>query len=199
MNQEMVNKENKSPAKQIHIIAGPNGAGKSSHARITLLPDFLSSNEFINADEIAKILSPNNPNQSSSEAGRLMLKKMNHCLENNKNFAFETTLSAKSYLRLIKNAQQIGYKVNLIFLKLQSIELAKIRVENRVSKGGHNIESSIIERRFKNGLVNLHDYLKIVDTALIYEASGPELIEIAKKNQDQMMIINEKLFTEIYG
>jgi predicted ABC-type ATPase len=87
---------------QIHIIAGPNGAGKSSHARITLLPDFLNSNEFVNADEIAKILSPQNPEESALRAGRLMLKKIKFLLENKMNFALETTLSGNLYLKFIK-------------------------------------------------------------------------------------------------
>jgi len=185
------------PDKQIHIIAGPNGAGKSSHARITLLPDFLSSNEFINADEIAKILAPENPEKVAIEAGRLMLNKMKFLVDEKRSFALETTLSAKTYLNFIKSSQAKGYKVNLIFLKLQSPELAKIRVQNRVSKGGHNIEDSVIERRFRGGLNNLKDYLSLVDTASIYESSGPELVEIAKKNQDKFVILNENLWKNL--
>ena len=185
--------------KQIHIIAGPNGAGKSSHARITLLPDFLSSNDFINADEIAKMLSPENPEKAAIEAGRLMLNKMQFLLDEDRNFALETTLSAKIYLNFIKKAQLHGYKVNLIFLKLQSPELAKIRVQNRVDKGGHNIEPPVIDRRFQRGLDNLKDYLSLVDTASVYEASGPELIEIVKKNEAQLIILNENLWKEIYA
>lgn len=188
-----------SPSKQIHIIAGPNGAGKSSHARVTLLPDFLKSNEFVNADEIAKILSPENHEKASVEAGRLMLKRMDFLLNEGTDFAFETTLSARTYLNLIRKSQSCEYKVNLIFLKLQSPELANVRVQNRVSKGGHNIESPIIARRFQRGLDNLRDYLSIVDTASIYEASGPELIEIATKSDGQMAILNQNLWNEIYA
>lgn len=184
-------------SKQIHIISGPNGAGKTSHSRITLLPDFLSSNEFVNADEIAKILSPENPGESAIEAGRLMLKRMEFLLENSMSFALETTLSAQIYLNFIRRAKASGYQVNLIFLKLQSAELARIRVQNRVSKGGHNIEPSVIDRRFQRGLDNLRNYLDIVDTASVYEASGPELIEIIQKNDDQLTILNEKLWREI--
>ncbi len=186
-------------SKQIHIIAGPNGAGKTSHARVALLPDFLGSNEFVNADEIAKILSPENPEKSAIEAGRLMLNRMDFLLREGANFALETTLSAKIYVNFIKKAQALGYKVNLIFLKLENAELARIRVGVRVSKGGHNIEPEVIERRFKRGLDNLKTYLDIVDTASIYEASSHELIEIAKKNEKQITILNEKLWKEIYG
>ncbi len=185
--------------RQIHIIAGPNGAGKSSLARIMLLPSFLSSNEFVNADEIAKILSPESPEKSAIQAGRLMLKRMDFLLKEKINFAFETTLSARSYLSLIAKAKAQGYKVNLIFLVLQSSELAKIRVKNRVSKGGHNIEENVISRRFESGLKNLKDYLQVVDTASIYEASGLELIEIAKKNKTKLTVINQNLWKKIYA
>jgi len=185
--------------KQIHIIAGPNGAGKSSHARVTLLPDFLKSKTFINADEIAKFLSPHDPQESAVEAGRLMLNKIDFLVNEGADFAFETTLAARSYLRLIERSQALGYKINLIFLALQSPELAKIRVQNRVAKGGHNIEEPVIDRRFLRGIKNLKDYLSLVDTALIYEASGPELIEIAQKNEDQIVISNEILWSKIHN
>lgn len=184
-------------AKQIHIIAGPNGAGKSSCARITLLPDFLSSKEFINADEIARILSPEDPEKSALAAGRLMLKKMQFLLEEGTDFALETTLAAKTYFTLIEKAQAYSYKVNLFFLKLESPELAQQRVLNRVSKGGHSIEPDVIKRRFERGLDNLKDYLEIVDTALIYESSGLELIEIARKNENKLTVINKNLWENL--
>ncbi|MBM3579508.1 MAG: zeta toxin [Alphaproteobacteria bacterium] len=184
-------------SKQIHIIAGPNGAGKTSYARVALLPDFLGSNEFVNADEIAKVLSPKDPEKSAIEAGRLMLKRMEFLVKEGRSFAIETTLSAKIYFNFIRKAQKRGYKVNLFFLRLENVELARKRVKNRVSKGGHNIETEVIERRFKRGLDNLKDYLKIIDTTSIYEASGPELIEILKKNGNDLEILNKKFWQEI--
>ena len=113
--------------------------------------------------------------------------------------ALETTLSGKIYAKFIRKFQSVGYKVNLIFLKLESVELARMRVEVRVSKGGHNIESEVIERRFQSGLDNLKTYLNIVDAASIYEASGHDLVEIATKSERQLTILNEKLWKEIYG
>jgi predicted ABC-type ATPase len=185
--------------KQIHIIAGPNGAGKSSLARITLLPNFLSSNEFINADEIAKMISPENPEKSALEAGKLMLKRMEFLLKKGTDFALETTLSARTYLNFIRRAQSQEYKVNLIFLKLENSNLAQERVLTRVSKGGHNIEPLTIHRRFQRGINNLKEYLEIVDTATIYESSGLELIEIAKKNENKLIIVNQNLWKIIYA
>ncbi len=185
--------------KQIHIISGPNGAGKSSLARITLLPNFLSSNEFVNADEIAKILSPENPEKSASKAARLMIKRIEFLLNEKTDFAIETTLASKNYIRLIERSQALGYRVNLIFLRLESPKLAKERVLTRVSKGGHNIEPDVILRRFKRGLNNLKEYLQIVDTASIYESSGLELVEIARKNEEKLTILNKNLWKKIYA
>lgn len=187
------------PDKQIHIIAGPNGAGKSSCARVTLLPDFLSSKEFVNADEIAKVLNPENPEESAIKAGKLMLGRMEFLLNEGRDFAFETTLAARTYLNFIKKAKAQGYKVNLFFLCLSSSALAQQRVLNRVRKGGHNIEPDVIERRFQRGLDNLKDYLKIVDTAIIYEASDLELVEIAKKIDNNLTIMNQNLWEKIYA
>ena len=186
-------------SKQIHIIAGPNGAGKTSHARVTLLPNFLSSNEFVNADEIAKILSPKNPEKEAIEAGRLMLKRMEFLIAEEMSFALETTLSAQIYFNLIRKAQKRGYKVNLIFLKLENPKLAQERVLTRVSKGGHNIEPAVIRRRFERGLKNLREYLKIVDTASIYEASGLNLVDIARKNKNKLEILNKNLWEKLYA
>jgi predicted ABC-type ATPase len=191
--------QRKSNHKQIHIIAGPNGAGKTSHSRITLLPDFLSTNEFVNADEIAKILSPKNPEGSALSAGKLMLNRIKFLISKNQSFALETTLSARIYLDLIKKAQDKGYKINLIFLRLASYSLAQERVAIRVSKGGHNIENKTIKRRFQRGLANLKDYLKIVDTATIYEASNLNLVEIANKNDNKITIIEKDLWKIIYA
>lgn len=184
--------------KQIHIIAGPNGAGKSSSARIVLLPNWLQTNEFINADEIAKNLSPRDPQKSAIAAGRLMLKRI-HCLMGGGiDFAFETTLSAKIYINLIKKSQEIGYKVNLIFLYLENEELARSRVLSRVSKGGHDIEPTVIKRRFTRGLANLKEYVKIVNTATIYDASSLELKEIIKKEDEKITVLDKNLWKKIY-
>lgn len=185
-------------SKQIHIIAGPNGAGKTTNARIILLPQFLQTNQFINADEIAKNLSPEDPKRSSLEAGRLMIHRLNFMLQEGQNFAFETTLSAKNYIKFIENAKKMGYKVNLFFLALDNPQLAQQRVITRVSKGGHNIEPAVINRRFERGLENLKDYLNIVDSATIYEASNLELIEIAKKYEGKLEINDSNLWKKIY-
>lgn len=82
--------------KKLYIISRCNGAGKTT-ASFTILPEILNCKEFVNADEIAKGLSPFQPEKVAFEAGRIMLKRINELISENENFAFETTLSTRSY------------------------------------------------------------------------------------------------------
>jgi predicted ABC-type ATPase len=177
--------------KKLYIIAGCNGAGKTT-ASFTILPEILDCHEFVNADEIAKGLSPFQPEKVSFEAGRIMLNRINELLSKNENFAFETTLSTKIYKSKIKEAKDKGYRVILLFFWLQKIELAKERVKIRVLEGGHNIEPAIIERRYIRGIKNLFNiYLPIVDGAFIFDNSDAQHELIADKQLgDSMNIIN---------
>lgn len=114
--------------KKLYIISGCNGAGKTT-ASFTILPEILNCKEFVNADEIAKGLSPFQPEKVAFEAGRIMLKRINELISENENFAFETTLSTRSYKNKIIEAKAKGYGVTLLFFWLQSTELAKERVK----------------------------------------------------------------------
>lgn len=170
--------------KNLYIIGGCNGAGKTT-ASFTILPEIINCKEFVNADEIAKGLSPFQPEKVAFEAGRIMLQRIEDLFNENKSFAFETTLSTKSYKSKIINAKKNGYKITLLFFWLQNPELAKQRVEIRVSEGGHNIEADVIERRYKNGIVNLFNiYLPIVDDALIFDNSEGKHQLLAHKTID---------------
>ncbi|MBW6484278.1 MAG: zeta toxin family protein [Vicingaceae bacterium] len=180
---------------KLYIIAGCNGAGKTT-ASFTILPEILDCKEFVNADEIAKGLSPFQPEKVSFEAGRIMLKRINELLSENENFAFETTLSTLSYKNKIIKAKEKGYRVTLLFFWLQNIKLAKERVKMRVLEGGHNIESNVIERRYFKGIKNLFNiYLPIVDGALIFDNSEGKHELIADKQIDGLLnIINKDKF-----
>lgn len=123
--------------KNLYIIAGCNGAGKTT-ASFTILPEMIDCKEFVNADEIARGISPFQPEKVAFEAGRIMLGRINELLESEQTFAFETTLATRSHKQRIKRAKQKGYNTKLLFFWLESIELAKERVEIRVSEGGHN-------------------------------------------------------------
>ncbi len=124
--------------KNLYIIAGCNGAGKTT-ASFTILPEILACKEFVNADEIAKGLSPFQPEKVQIESGRIMLSRINELLDTDENFAFETTLASKSYRTKIQKAQQKGFNVILLYFWLQNIDLAIERVRTRVLEGGHNV------------------------------------------------------------
>jgi predicted ABC-type ATPase len=178
-----------------YIITGCNGAGKTT-ASFTILPEILGCKEFVNADEIAKGLSPFQPEKVSFEAARIMLHRINALLSEKKNFAFETTLSTKSYKPKITEAKKLGYEVTLLFFWLQSIELAKERVKNRVSEGGHNIEPEIIERRYLRGIKNLFQiYLPMVDGALVFDNSeGKHELIVDKQINGLLNKVNQEKF-----
>jgi predicted ABC-type ATPase len=166
--------------KNIYIIAGPNGAGKTT-VSYTILPEIFNCDEFVNADEIAKGLSPFNPDAVAIKSGRMMLQRINDLLANNKSFALETTLATKSYTSLIRKAKSKGYTVTLLFLSLVSIELAINRVSIRVEEGGHHIPTDVIKRRFVKGLKNLFNlYIPIVDKWLLINNSEKEFKTIAR-------------------
>ena len=140
--------------KNLYIISGCNGAGKTT-ASYTVLPEVLDCKEFVNADEIARGLSPFNPESVAIEAGRLMLKRIEELLEKEETFSIETTLATKSYINLVHRAQAKGYTVSVLFFWLRTPDLAIQRVAERVQNGGHNIEEDVIKRRYVAGISNL--------------------------------------------
>ena len=179
-------------SKNLYIIAGCNGAGKTT-ASFTILPGILDCREFVNADEIAKGLSPFEPEKAAIEAGKIMLYRIEYLLNENSNFAFETTLAPKIHKNTILKAQATGYHVTLLFFWLQTIELAKQRVQKRVSEGGHGMEPKVIERRYLSGIRNLFDiYLPIADKVLIFDNSAGKYELIAEKSDDSTVTIHNK-------
>ncbi|GAA4752168.1 zeta toxin family protein [Flavisolibacter ginsenosidimutans] len=164
----------------LYIIAGPNGAGKTT-ASFTMLPQIFNVREFVNADEIARGLSPFNPESVSFEAGRIMLQRINQLVATRKTFAFETTLSTRFYVRLIEQCRDEGYKIHLIFLWLNSPELAIERVKSRVAKGGHNIPEEVITRRYLKGLQNFVNlFMPICDEWMVADNSDEKPQTVSK-------------------
>ena len=181
-------------SKKLYIIAGCNGAGKTT-ASFTILPEVLDCKEFINADEIAKGLSPFQPESVAMQAGRIMLARMDELLQKGETFAFETTLATKSYKQKIEWAQANGYEVTLLFFWLDSPNMAKKRVAQRVAEGGHSIPSETIERRYHNGIANLFAiYIDMVDFCYIFDNSEgrKELIAQKEKHKDMVIYNNDK-------
>lgn len=183
---------------EIFIIAGCNGAGKTT-AAYNLLPGVFKTVEFVNADEIARGLSPLNPTGVSFQAGRIMLERIEQLIRANKSFSFETTLSGLSYLKIIKEAKQSGYEITFFFIYLNSVDLAKSRVAFRVSKGGHNIPDDVIVRRYGKGLNNFSKYALLADDWYIYDNSASEYQLIAKNISGEKEITNFELYNKISG
>ena len=184
--------------KQLYIIAGCNGAGKTT-ASFTILPEVLDCKEFINADEIAKGLSPFQPESVAIQAGRIMLARMDELLQKAKTVAFETTVATKSYKQKIEWAQANGYEVTLLFFWLNTSKLAKKRVAQRVAEGGHNIPDEIIERRYHSGITQLiTTYMDMIERYYIFDNSEGERTPIAKKYKGGKEIIyNTDLYNQM--
>jgi len=155
----------------LYIISGCNGSGKTT-ASFTVLPEMLDCEIFINADEIARGLSPLNPGNSSIEAGRMMLKKVNENIELKQDFAFETTLSSRTFRNTILKAKEFGFETTLVFFWLNSVNLAYNRVKTRVLEGGHDVPEKIICRRYFSGIKNLFNiYIPVCDYWMIFDNS----------------------------
>jgi len=182
----------------LYIIAGCNGAGKTT-ASFTVLPEMLDCDEFINADEIARGISPLNPEKAAIEAGRYMLSKIDKLIATNKDFAFETTLATKSYTKTIQKAKEQGYQVTLVYFWLASAELAIERVLTRVLEGGHNIPKPVIIRRYYSGVKNLFNlYLPICNYWMIFDNSiAPSELIAEGYPKEEVEILNPSKFRTI--
>ena len=178
--------------KYLYIISGPNGAGKTT-ASYTVLPKILQCKEFVNADEIARGLSPFNPDSVAIQAGRLMLERISELLQRNESFSIETTLSTRSYVHLVEKAHRQGYEVTLLYFWLKSPDQAIQRVAERVAKGGHDIPKNIIVRRYREGLENLFNlYMPVVDTWLLINNGEMPRTIIATGGKEQETIVEEQ-------
>ena len=177
---------------KLYIIAGCNGAGKTT-ASMSVLPEVLDCREFVNADEIAKGLSPFKPEEVAIEAGRLMLQRIDTLLSRHVSFAIETTLATRSYKNLVERAKASGYQVILLFFWLSSPEMAEMRVAQRVASGGHNIPNDVVHRRYWAGLRNLFEiFVPIVDLWSLYD-NTKELVPVVERS----IITDAPLLTKI--
>lgn len=179
---------------RLFILAGCNGAGKTT-ASYTLMPEMLEITELVNADEIARGLSPFNPDSVAIQAGKIMLMRVKELIDAKADFAFETTLATKSYYYLIKEAHENGYFVTILYMWLPSPEQAIKRVAQRVSEGGHNIPEAVVRRRYWASIKNLFNiYIPIADYWMIYDSSDINYgKKIAVGSKDETKTIYDSL------
>lgn len=183
---------------RMYIISGCNGAGKTT-ATYTMLPDMLNVDEYVNADEIAERLSPENPAKEALRASRLMMERVNELIDKNEDFGIETTLATRSLAKNIVEAQRKGYMVIVVFFWLRSPELAIKRVAMRVAAGGHDIERETIVRRYAQGLENLRNiYIPVCNYWLIIDNSDSKRLKVAEGGLSYpIRIYNEKIYNKI--
>ncbi len=180
------------------VIAGPNGAGKSTLAP-ALLRDTVSVFEYVNADTIAEGLSAFAPEEASFDAGRVMLGRLHNLAADRKDFAFETTFASRFYATWLSELQGYGFKVNLVFLWLNNVDLAVERVRARVRSGGHDIPEPTIRRRYDRGLNNLVElYIPVANSWRVFDASPRIPREIVRfSDTEGVAIFDEELWKRI--
>jgi predicted ABC-type ATPase len=155
----------------VYIIAGPNGVGKTTFAR-EFLPNYADCKNFVNADLIAQGMAPFSPETAAFRAGRLVLNEIDLFAQRRADFGFETTLSGRSYLRLIRRLKNQGYAVHFFFLWLSRVDLALSRIEARVLQGGHDVPEADVRRRFDRSIENfLELYRPLGDSWYLFDNS----------------------------
>lgn len=186
--------KNKHRRPNLYIIAGPNGAGKTTFAR-KFLPQYVECLEFVNADLIARGLSPFVPERAAIHAGRFMLEQIHSLANRGLNFGFETTLSGKTYMKLLYDLKKKGYNIHLFFLWIRSVKLALDRIELRVRNGGHHIPEAIVRRRFNRSLPNFFKfYQPLADSWAIFDNSGEIPKLVAFEESGEFEILDPDLF-----
>lgn len=180
-----------------YIIGGPNGAGKTTFAQ-RYLPHYNKSELFVNSDLIAKGLSPFNPETENIFAAKIMIEQIEKYAAQKITFAFESTISGKTYIDRIKRMKSEGYKITLFYIMLEDVEISLRRIEERVQKGGHNIPEEAARRRFPRSASNfLNLYSPLADEWQVFDNSSGEMRRVAASNPDGIDIINEGLFSKL--
>lgn len=184
-------------SRNLYVIAGPNGAGKTTFAR-EFLPNYADCRNFVNADLIAQGMSPFSPESVAIRAGRLMLEEISLLAERGADFGFETTLSGRGHLHLIRRLQKQGYEIHFFYLWLPSVELALSRISERVSRGGHDIPETVVRRRFERSITNfLVHYRPLANSWTLFDNSAAALSIVATEERGQLRIIETKWYTEL--
>ena len=180
----------------IYVIGGPNGAGKTTFAR-----EFLPAAnvvEFLNADLLAAGLSPLQPSTMAVRSARLLLGRWRELLALRRNFAFESTLSGRTYAGMLRAARAAGYEVRLCYLWLPNVAMSLGRVRQRVRKGGHDVPEADLRRRFLPSLRNFFSlYLPLADEALLFNAAGSPPKLIARWQGRTALLIEPEIYDRI--
>ena len=180
---------------KLWILAGPNGAGKTTFAH-AYFSNEISHRTFLNADEIARGLSPGNVERSAIAAGRLLIERRAAFIGKRTSFVVETTLATRTLLQTVTHAQRAGYLVHLLYLLIADPEVCIQRVARRVAMGGHHIPSNVVLRRYHLSLQLLPEYVTACDLVDVYAADRqPE--PVLQKRFSQLMVHDELLWQRV--
>jgi len=180
-----------------YIIAGSNGAGKTTFAT-RFLPNYAACVNFINPDLIARGLSPFDPDVALAKAGRLVLERIAEMGKRKTDFAFETTLSGRSYIRVIRNLRTAGYRIHMFYLWIPGPELALLRIRERVQQGGHNVPDRDVRRRYGRTLGNLFNlYRPVLNTLRVFDNSTSEPRLIFEDEDGQTTVYDANLYQQM--
>lgn len=180
-----------------HIVAGPNGAGKSTFARSFIL-NYIGEGKYLNADDIAKSLCPEDPSKVQARAGKILLEELERHIDLREDFAFETTLAGFGYLPRILRWRENNWNVVLYYLYIPSPNFSLERVKQRVSRGGHGIPEKDIFRRYPRSLANLFTYSNVCDMTLCFDNSGSDMVPIFERMLGgECKVIDAGLYAEI--
>jgi len=183
--------------KNVYIVAGPNGSGKTTFA-IEFLPEHASCEHFINADLIAKGLSPFSPGAAAITAGKLVLEQIHQFANKGVDFAFETTLSGRLYVNLFNSLKKKGYRIHVFFLWIPKADLAVSRIKSRVAQGGHDIPTKDVLRRFNRSITNFFTlYQSLADSWMLFDNAGIIPILIAEGKNSKVKMIDRILYDKI--
>lgn len=167
----------------VYIIAGSNGSGKTTFA-LEYIPKYAGQVDFINADLIARGLSPLDADKMAFRASRIFLDRIREVSESKIDFAFETTLSGRAYVHALRKMKDLGYQITMFYLWIPNYHLAIRRIKGRVLEGGHNVPESIVRRRFTRTLKNLfHVYYPVIDRLVIFDNSLREPHMVFEKTE----------------
>jgi predicted ABC-type ATPase len=181
----------------LYIIAGPNGVGKTTFAD-RYLPDEAIQVEFVNADLIARGLSPYDPESASIEAGRIALKRIRELISNRIGFTWETTMSGKTAVVWLRQAREAGYVLKAYFLWVRNPETTIRRIRQRVIEGGHAISEDVSRRRFFKTIQNFFTiYRPVVNSWKLFqnELPGPRLLAVEKHGR--LVVRDPEQFAQI--
>lgn len=185
------------PSPRVVIFAGPNGAGKSTHADAILAA--LGIETFVNADYIARGLSGRNTDVVAFEAGRIMLRRLHQLGASGADFAFESTLSSRTFAPFLRTLKARGYAVAIYYFSLTNAQLAIRRVKLRVALGGHDVPSDVVKRRFGRSLSNFFKlYAPLADQwALLDNSSSSQALPVATQNATHLTVTETTIWHKL--